>query len=849
MSLSPNLYIRRVWAVVVLAVLLSPRSGASQSAPSDLSLVGRPLLRVDLTDFRQVGRSDSAPDFANFLRTLTLLQLKSLRGIEIAGPGQGPQCLGRVTTKQTGIGAQAGIAALPMIVVAAVVTPESRRTLIDVDMTSCRADTLVRLRHLSEEIQSQEPLSQLLVLVETITRVIDGQIPRATVAIRSNTPPKPNDTLATYWAYHLADRIAQRLEGQSDLRVIEDSHSNDVDYALATDVRVLSPGVIEGRSFLTLRGSSTPVDSVVMRGTSGGERSFANAFADSTAGRFAYWRHVGDVGTSRRGEPLSDSALDVRARVSLCLDAPPNCQPNPNVAVLMLDSAIARRPTASRYLLMGRAERLSGNNANAIKAYRNALRAPGGTALEAEILSALVATLRETGDNVSAIDYYSRLVDLFPMDSLLARESALNLRLASRRIMSLRVLGSLARNYPDWPVPTSDFDVVLRGLDADEAADSAAVIAAICHKTPSLVPRCYATMAAHAVVIANGTDWPERLRSTALALISLTDSTPSRVAESHAYLALSRLRSTTLQYESPGRVKLRSDPKVVLDSVLRPLEIARLSAEQAGDSTLREWVLRLRSQYALLMGNPDDAFVFALRADSLLRSTASKRLAASAALLDTDKRFLVLRNQKRLGIADSLITPLLANTDPQIYLMFIQVKHRLGQDTAARDTLQRIYRAFPTNTVARWALGMVCSEFIKDRQCAFRTWRDAWTAGRIRNYGDTLNAVEAALGADSVETAAKWLGPALVRPADVCRKTVAYLFAYWIAGARSDEPARISAQRQWDQSLATGTTRNAIKNCWIFEGGKEAMARRGPSPLPAARKAELLQMMRQIDPD
>jgi len=842
---------KKLIAVTCLGVLLTVHNANGQSAPRDPSIVDRPRLRVDVSDFRQTGQASTIADYAEFFRSLAILQLKGLRGIAIDKSGQGRQCLSNISSRQA---VQLALAALPLtdrlpiVAVSAVVTPDSNRTLIEIEVTGCHGDTVARIMHSSNEVQGSEPLPQLLVLVGSIARAVDEQIPRATVAIRSGSDTNGGDTLAQYFSSDVADRISQRLENQNDLRVTDSGVQSTVDYAFTTSTRRISPDIIEGRSLLRIRGEANPVDSLVLRGSLSNRDKFADALADSTVARFFRGRQFGYTRVVPPVEVLSDAALEARARSALCLTKRADCQSNATVAIAALDSAIARRPSAARYLLIGRAYRLRGDDAKAIASFRQALKARDSTATEAEILTALASALRETGSNTAAIGPYGRLVELYPMDSVLARESALNLRLASQRLASLRAFARLARAYPDWSQPVDDFDAGLRGLNATEAADSAGIIANICLSAESLVGKCYKAMAAQAEIIAGGTDSRGRLRRIATALIQMADGFANRIAESNAYLSRSILGPTSLAYEAPGTVTLRRESTGGFDSALTYIDIAGVNADRAGDSALREWVLRLRAQFALMKGDADAAYTFAMQGASLHPSIYAKRLVASAALLTSDKRLKLFPNQRRIVVSDSLITPLLAEGDPQTYLIFIQLRHRLGQDLAARDTLQRMYKASPNNTLARWALGMVCSEFLKDRQCAFRTWNDAFLNGLVKTYGDTLNAVEAALGADSVETAAKWLGPALLRPTDVCRKVVAYIFAYWIASARKDEVTRSDAQKRWNQALATARA-GPGPHCWIFEGGKALMTGREASALSPARRAELLAMMREVDPD
>lgn len=836
-------------SLIVLTTIVSVCSSlaAAQAAPGEDPIIERPRLRVDLTDFRQIGQRNGEADFADFFRTLTVMQLRSLRGLEIVTRGEGATCLGRNPQA-----AQQSVALPPLysqiatIVVSATATVEQTRSLLDVEMTRCHADTAVRLLHTSDEIQTQEPLPKLLVLVGAITRTIDGQIPRPTVSIRA-TAPSVRDTVSADLSINLADQISQRLERQKDLRVSDTALVSDVDYAFTTSARLVTANVVEGRSVLRIRGSSSAVDSVVLRGRASSKDSLAITLADSTLRRFAYWRHLDDVRGSASVGSLTDSALEVRAKRALCLVGEVGCQPNSGAAVLALDSAIVRRPTASRFLLLGRAERLRGNTSKALSAFRKALSAPGREAIEPDVLTSLVSALRDAGDNAGAIAPYRRLVELFPKDSVLARESAINLRLARRSFQSLRAFADVAASFPGWAQPVSDFSEVLRGLDPRQVADSASVIANICVASRILAQSCYGGMRAHAASNVSGANWRARLHAVALTLIQLADSSSLHLAESHAYLALSILGSPTLLYEGPGRVVLRNPPNVSFDSARQALETAGRNAERAGDKSLREWILRLRAQYALMNRDSDQSFALAVQALSLVQSNSAKRIAASAALLSSERGLPDFPRNSKLAAADSLITPILSSADVQIYLAFVQAKHVLGQDTVARDTLTRILRDAPANSNARWALSVVCNEFLKDFPCAYRILREAYVGGRLSSYADTLNAVEAALVVDSVETARRWLAPALPRPAVPCERAVAFIFAYWIAASRQDEAGRRSAEHQWNDATTSAAKSGAL-GCWIFEGDKAALTAQPRSLSPAAT-ARLLEMMRKVVPD
>ena len=796
--------------IFVSILVCSGSIAAPQTAATVKSAVDRPRVRVILGSFKQIGPTTSGRGFAAFFRTLTALQLRSLRGVEIDTLGGGPQCL-RPPNSQTA--QQANPAALdvnssiPTVYVSANVTVDSARSFIEVETTRCRSGALARLFHASDEIPSLDPLPKLLVLAGAIARSVDGQIPRPTVAVASATRFGPNDSAATRFSAVIADRISQRLETDDDLRVSDSVDVNGADYSFITTGRTLGSGTFEARSFLTIRGSSGPIDSVVLTGRR--RDSLAAAVADSAVMRLAYWRNQGELRSPVTNVSTADSALGL--------------------------------------LTLGRGEARRGNNRQALSAYQRALTSPGHEAAEADILRAIVSLYRDAGDYGSATGAYNRLVEIFPNDSALARERTTNLRLARRSFDALRVLGDIVRTHPSWSWAVSDFAAMLRSLDPRRAADSADAVSRICQANRILAQSCYGALRAHAAATGGDASSRDQLRSIARALVDVADTSSGEIAESQAYLALAILGTPLLLYERAGRVRLQNPRNVSFDSAFQALQIATQAADRAGDASLKEWILRLRAQYALMKGDTDQSYNLAMQALAITPSTSGKRIAASAALLTTGRRLLLFPYRNRLATADSLITPMVRAGGEQLYLMFIQTKHALGQDNVARDTLLRIVHDLPAHSNARWALGVVCNEFLHDYGCGYTVRRDAYVAGRLTSYADTLDAVEAALLVDSLEVAMKWLGPALIRPAAPCEKAVAAIFSYWLAALQRNDAALDAAWRSWNDASASAKKADRV-TCWIFEGDRAFLASDASKVPPSARQ-KLLEMMRQIQPD
>jgi tetratricopeptide (TPR) repeat protein len=797
-------------AISVSILVCGGTTAAAQTGATVKSAPDRPRVRVDLSSFKQVGPTSGGRDFAAFFRTLTALQLRGVRGAEIDTLGGGPQCLrppNAQAAQQASLPVLSINSSIPTVYVSATVTVDSARSFIEVEATRCGASALVRLLHTGDEIPTQDPLPKLLVLAGAIARSVDAQIPRPTVAVTSATGSGPGDSIATQFSAVIADRISQRLERDDDLRVSDSVGVNGADYSFATTARTLGSAGFEARWFLTIRGSSVPIDSVVLPGRR--RDSLAAAVADSAVGRLAYWRSLGGL----RSPVTNISAGD----------------------------------SASGLLALGRAEARRGNNRQALAAYQRALTSVGHEAVEGDVLKAIVSLYRDAGDYGSAIGPYNRLVEIFPRDSALARERTTNLRLARRNFEALRVLGSAVRDHPGWSWALGDFVAVLKGLDPRQVADSADVVSAICRADRVLAQSCYNALRAHAAATGADASSRSQLRSIARALVDVADTSAREIAESQAYLALAILGTPLLLYESAGRVRLQNPPNVSFDSASRALQIAAQSSGRAGDASLKEWVLRLRAQYALMKGDPDQSYNLAMQALAITPSTSGNRVAASAALLSTGRRLFLFPYRKRLATADSLITPMVQSGGEQVYLMFIQTKHALGQDDVARDTLQRIVHDFPANSNARWALAVVCNEFLHDYGCGYVVRRDAYVAGRLTSYADTVDAVEAALLVDSLEVARRWLAPALIRPAAPCEKAVAAIFAYWLAARQHDDAGLDAALRTWNDASASAKKTDRL-NCWIFEGDKAFLGSDTSRLSPAARQM-LLDMMRQIQPD
>ena len=823
-----------------------------------------PKLRVFLADFEQEGASSAGVNLAELTRVLIRLDLLGTRGVQVQDAGsKGVPCASRpVSAAQSKVyvqpadeGRDASI--LPTVTISLHAVADSARVLLDVAVRRCTAGTMVLIKHEDKEIGKRDVLEDLLALVGSITRRVQDEIPRTTVAVRKFTTNLA-DTVSRAIAEDASDLVAERVGRLEDARFVEGPADTSADYRITGTVTFTGPrDVVSARVFITPRGSARPVDSTTVNISGREYGKIYNQVADSVLRRFDHVRQIAALGRSSRTAALNSTELEARARQALCIGAPPACVANPDAAVAQLRSAMATRHDAGLYVLLGLAESARGNSGQAAMAYRRALSvadstaptAAGVSAARNDALRGLIALLRDGGDNGAAVGLYDKLLALNPRDSIVARDRALNLRLAHRQLAALRALAQLDSAAPGWAQTSADFETAIADVRAEDIADSAQAIGDICSARPRLHSRCVRIVGEKAAQLASIEARSNRMRDLATTLIRISGDDLVRRSEGYAYVGASWLGTSTFIMNASGQVEHRVADTGNIRLAVEPLGVADSLARMGADTHTREWIARLRAQLYLNSRRYEDAYGSAMTALDLQATNAASLLATQAALMrgkEASNRHSDAEARMFNRRADAAVTPMVQAHLPSSYFFYREIKHALNQDTTARAVLEAIVRDTPADDEAPRVLDHLCIEYLKDYACALRTQRAAYQTGRLRSYDDSLNAVETAVVFGDYETGSTWLEPLLSRPARACQKAVGFLYATWIAAARANEPARIDSEARFREALAAHLGQGG-RDCWLFEGAKAKLT--GPAP-PLSRgvRATLLDMIRSLEP-
>jgi hypothetical protein len=197
--------------------------------------------------------------------------------------------------------------------------------------------------------------------------------------------------------------------------------------------------------------------------------------------------------------------------------------------------------------------------------------------------------------------------------------------------------------------------------------------------------------------------------------------------------------------------------------------------------------------------------------------------------------------------AEAAVLPLVKSLRPSSYFYFREIKHALGEDAAARPLLEAAMRDAPADDEAPRVLNHLCIEYLKDFACALRAQKLAYQSGGLRSYGDSLGAVETAVVFGDYDAGGTWLEALLSRPASACEKSVAFLYATWVAGAKGNDALRADAEGRFKESFDVHKSQGGVA-CWLFEGAKAKLSGSSPPPFGSAVRNTLLGMIRSLEP-
>jgi len=98
-----------------------------------------------------------------------------------------------------------------------------------------------------------------------------------------------------------------------------------------------------------------------------------------------------------------------------------------------------------------------------------------------------------------------------------------------------------------------------------------------------------------------------------------------------------------------------------------------------------------------------------------------------------------------------------------------------------------------------------------------------------------------------MEAAGTWLESLLSRPASACEKSVAFLYATWVAAAKGNDALRAEAEGKFKESFGVHKSQGGVA-CWLFEGAKAKLNGPSPPPFGSSVRNSLLGMIRSLEP-
>jgi hypothetical protein len=342
----------------------------------------------------------------------------------------------------------------------------------------------------------------------------------------------------------------------------------------------------------------------------------------------------------------------------------------------------------------------------------------------------------------------------------------------------------------------------------------------------------------------------DRTRALATTLTRIATDIPVKRSEGFAYLAASRMGNSVFTMNANGQVEHQLTEITDLPQAVAPLATADSIAQQTGDARTREWIARLRSQFQLNSRRYADAYASAQTSMDIRPNDEARLLLTQAALMrgkEATAKNAAADARTFYRNAESAVLPLVQAHRPSSYFYYREIKHALGEDAAARPLLEAAMRDVPTDDEAPRVLNHLCVEYLKDFACALRAQRLAYQSGGLRSYGDSLGAVETAVVFGDMEAAGTWLESLLSRPASACEKSVAFLYATWVAAAKGNDALRAEAEGKFKESFGVHKSQGGVA-CWLFEGAKAKLNGPSPPPFGSSMRNSLLGMIRSLEP-
>jgi hypothetical protein len=364
--------------------------------------------------------------------------------------------------------------------------------------------------------------------------------------------------------------------------------------------------------------------------------------------------------------------------------------------------------------------------------------------------------------------------------------------------------------YRDSAGAKSEALAALADMSFEEVADGIIAIRRKCATFTFVRAECLVILTNVAVLAARSNENDARARSVFEAALDLGPAPRLRQRLS-TYVAATFANGALIDMTATPRVRVNMSRQAI-DSANYYLDTAQSQGDS--DPLIEEWTFRLR---ALVLQNElkfREAYQAAKSARDRAKDPNSVSLMAQSlfmASVSTPVDSQALLDQRE---AQALLNPLVDQGYGGAYSLFVSVNHELGQDSSsltrlrARGESYRDYAAFH-------ALTHLCNQIKQDFKCGYDAVLRTMTLGLRKSPLDSLDAVEAAVLADSTEMATRWLARLPATSAfRNCYQPLPAFFSVWAQFARGKDVAK--SFQEWVGSVGKLSARELPNQCWQF---------------------------------
>lgn len=525
--------------------------------------------------------------------------------------------------------------------------------------------------------------------------------------------------------------------------------------------------------------------------------------------------------------------LLAKGKKFLCEGEPRECKQDLQSAIPVLTKATAMQPKEyGTFLLLGKAQYLSGHYGEAVKPLEEARRLEQAEKTEGRSVSKEDETrlLNLLGDSYTGIEKYDRAIESYDRSLAVDRSQA--------KVYERKSLAAAYRG--DRPAALK---TLLEGLNRTGNSESGA--SGLSQSVKTLIQRLESQelpSAEEMLKVAYETKASPVSNEYALLLTregsEAVDSakSPEDMNRARGYLQ----RALQVQpLEDAVRASVfgnltRSYLGNDLDEASSYLSEAEKIPSEHLNTNARGWLLQLRAWYwidrkdyeraygaAQIARDTDHSkwsdFVFARAAWNLAATKEEKAKAAGEG-----KDQLQKEAQKLFQLASNLMDPLVNDRISGADYDYMEATHGLKRDSEALGRFQKIAELNPRDTSALRSIMYICTEYLFQIDCAYRAAVQdiQWEAPDPDAY---LNAIEIAVLQGSDAQAEKWLDAFFAQPqATAYLKSIAHLYRTWLAVRRDQKDAELSSFRNW-QTTIQEFRKTSEQMTWSFKGAKHTL--------------------------